>query len=172
MEFAILFILTLLLIFYNNWLRREHDDFSESQPTPVVSQPKPLKKVEKVVTHKPEEKKQEVKPIPQPVKEPKIKRKLRMEEVPKVSNPKDALLNTFRDGKDLKNVNIYNEGKLILSSDVKCEIKIRKKRYMFSYWTTSFKRTRNHILRILILTLLMICTCVSRQSKLIHKQLG
>jgi len=170
MEFAILFILTLLLIFYNNWLRRENDDFTETKATPVVS--KPLKKVEKVVTHKPEEKKQEPKPVPLPVKEPKIKRKLKMEEVPKVSNPKDALLNSFRDGKDLKNVHIYNEGKLILSSDVKCDIKLRKKRSMCSYWITLFKRTRNHIPRILIQMSLMICICVSLQSKLILKQLG
>jgi hypothetical protein len=119
MEFAILFLLTLLLIFYNNWLRKDYDDFTETKPTPVVSQPKPVKKLEKAVIHKPEERKQEAQPIPQPVKEPKIKRKLKMEEVPKVSNPKDVLLNTFRDGKDLKNVHIYNEGKLILSSDVK-----------------------------------------------------
>lgn len=116
MEFAFLFILSLVLIFYNNWLRRDSNDYTE--PKPQISQPKPVKKVDKIVLEKKEEKNKEFNFIPE-IKEVKIKRKLTDNDIPKVKNVKDLLINSFRDGKDLKNVHIYNEGKIILASDVK-----------------------------------------------------
>ena len=129
MEFAILFIVILLLIFYNNYLRRENDDVSESKPIPVV-QPKP-KKVEKVVEKKEEKKeKKEMKNdfVFEEVKEIKIKRKLTKEEILISKNPKEAIFNSFREGKDLKNVHIHNDGKLILASDVNNLSNLKEKR--------------------------------------------
>ena len=48
MEFAILFILSIVLIFYFNVLRRESDDTTEVIPK-VLNQPKPVKKNEKII---------------------------------------------------------------------------------------------------------------------------
>ena len=119
MEFAILFIVILLLIFYNNYLRRENDDVSEAKPIPVAL-PK-TKKIEKVVENKEEKKEKKEKKNEfkfEEVKEIKIKRKLNKDEIILLKNIKEPLFNSFREGKDLKNVHIYNDGKLILASDV------------------------------------------------------
>ena len=115
MEYAILFILSLLFIIYNRLLRRDPDDYAEKA---AISQPKTVKKVEKISTKQQELKKDSEKVIPHEPKEVKPKRKLRLEDIPVVKNPKDALLNSFKDGKDMKNVHIYNDGKIILASDV------------------------------------------------------
>jgi hypothetical protein len=132
MEFAILFIFSIVLIFYFNVLRRESDDTTEVIPK-VLNQPKPVKKNEKIIHEKKEEKKKEIPVIPQEIKEVKIKRRLIKEEIPTVKNAKDALINTFRDGKDLTNVHVYNEGKIILASDVLLILLSRKKKFSFLF---------------------------------------
>lgn len=118
MEFAVLFVLSLMFIIYNNWLRREYDETTEVFTPQPAAKPKPKpKKVEKVVEK--EEVKREIVQPKVEVKEPKIKRKIDIHQVPTVRISKDALLNSFREGKDLNNVHIYDNGRIILASDVR-----------------------------------------------------
>ena len=114
MEYIIAFFGILAFIIYYSYYRVETHDYEEhSEDGHYDKLPRKSKKSQKNAKKAADSNLS----ISQETKE-KRKRIINSEETCIIKNVKEIILTSFKEGKDLVNVQIQNEGKLILTSDV------------------------------------------------------
>ena len=113
MEFIILFLLIFIFIIYYSYIRVEkEDDFHPTSDKYSDKLPRKSRKSQKNAQQGGN------KILENDADSKEKKKRIFNPEETTVVNIKDIIISTFREGKELYNVHICSEGKLILTSDV------------------------------------------------------